>query len=153
MAAFRFRLQRVLDVYVHRADAGRVDLAAAMARRDEAARRLEVAREGQRAGRAELAERQRAGVPAWEWAVYQDFLTFLDRRAEVAAGELAAREDEVQARRAALIEALREQRSIEALRRRAWERHRLEEATAERRFLDEVSAARWQRQAPSLPSA
>lgn len=153
MAPFRFRLQRVLDVSVHRAEALRAELAAAMAMRDGAARRLEVAREGQRVGRAGLAERQRAGLPAWEWAVYQEFLVFLDQRAAVATQDLSACEDEVRKRRAVLLDALREQRSLEALRRRAWERHRQEEATAERRFMDEVTAARWQRQAPSLPSA
>lgn len=143
--AFRFRLQRVLDVAVQAERLAEGELAAAVARREEARMRLSALEDRRREQREAFGRRLRAGLRAWEWAAHAAYLARLGEALEAAARELGEREAEVEACRAALVERMRERRALETLRDKAVSRHRQEEAVAARRALDEVNVARWRR--------
>lgn len=150
--AFRFRLQRVLDVAVQAERLAQGELAAAAARAEAARAEVQALEGRRREEREAFGRRLRAGLRAWEWAGHAAYLARLGEAAEAAARELSAREAEVEARRAALVERMRERRVLETLRDRAAARHRQEEDAAARRALDEVNVARWRRVAAIPPS-
>ncbi len=142
MNRFRFSLQRLLDVSGSLARARRADLAAAMARREETAAMAAEARRNLEEARTHLAARRQEGIEPWEWAAFAAYLRRLEENAAALAAELAERDAEVERCRQALLEARRGAKALEALRRRAWQRHRAAVAAEERRLLDEAAAAR-----------
>ncbi len=145
MRPFRFRLQRVLDVSGRVVKARTADLAAAMAREREAARRLAGAQELRRRRLTDLAARQSQGMAPWEWAVYARYLAGLKAEEARLAGELSRRRTETEARREELLERRREQKALEVLRSRAWKVYQAETEREERKILDDLAAGRYAR--------
>lgn len=145
MRAFRFRLQRILDLRLHHLERARVELAAA--RRTLEARAVDRREAEQRASIASDALRIALdrGLEAGELVARQEGIERL--RAEVAASRQAWEEAlrELDRARARVMEAQRSARVLERLRDRALAAHRQELARREQRILDEVGVQTWLR--------
>jgi len=146
MAAFRFKLQPVLDLREQKEKEEAVGLARARIEADAARQAradLEAVRE---AGRARLAEAHGAGGPV---GYLQNLALVVDSvDARIADAEEACRQadERVAQSRNAFQEALQQRMSIDQLRTRRLEEWRTEQSKTEQKTMDEVALTRHGRQ-------
>ncbi len=140
MPAFRFRLQRLLDLSATEQQARARDLGAARAREAEAASALEVSAQHRQTQLNDLRREPAEGqldLDAWEAgrAHYQGA-----RHAEhAAAARLNVAEAGVSEARGAFVKARQEGAALEHLRERRQQVWRAEQAAADQALLDEVA--------------
>ena len=146
MRPFRFRLQRVLDLSGRVVKARAIELGTAVALEREAAQRLSAAQGLRERRLRDLTVRQQQGIAPWEWAAFVGYLAGLKDEEARLADDLAIRCEQTDACRARLLEQRREQKALEALRRRALETYKVEEEQEERKLLDDLASSRYARE-------
>lgn len=143
MSAFRFRAQAALDLRRRELTTAQADLA-------RAERDREAAREGVARATAALVEARHTAAahgsgtqPARELQWYRFWILRLDHERRAAASRLETREADVAAASAACLRAKVRCESLERLREKALRAHRLAEAEAERKVIDELATRRF----------
>jgi flagellar protein FliJ len=144
MSAFRFRLQRVLELRERVEQTAAARLAAARDEADAAGRALESLHALRAAGVGEIAAAHGART-----AGQMQNLTFLidrlDGRLEAARGASAAADAAVREREGEFTAAFQERRVLDRLRERREEEWRAETGGEDRRRMDEIALSRFVR--------
>lgn len=137
MKRFAFRLEKLLRLRSQQTDQAKRAFGVALAQEAEAERALLEARETLAARLAQVGQRERAGLSAFEFGNLRSYVKFLDRQVEEAAGRLATAREQTAVRRAQLLEARRRERALEKLKERRQEAYTLEALREEQKELDE----------------
>lgn len=147
MSAFRFRLEKVLQLRKHEERQAALRLAEARREAEEARRALEALEAIREQGRDRLARAHGAGSFAGH---LQNLRYLVDRIGQLvteAGAATRAAEERVSAMLAELSAALQERRIVDRLRERSLEQWRVEQARAEQKAMDDVAATRHERMA------
>lgn len=142
----KFRLEPVLRLRRHREESRKRELAEAVAvemQRKEGVMRLARMRDEQK---QTLRQAQQVGLLDME-AVIQErqYVGLLDREIGLGLGVVAGAERETAARRARMVEAMKERKALEVLQERSRSAERRREAAVEAAALDEVAAVQFER--------
>ncbi|MFO7260932.1 MAG: flagellar export protein FliJ [bacterium] len=147
MSAFRFPLQKVLELRKHQEQVAALRLAEAEREAERARRALDALEELRRQGHDRLAQAHGAGGLAGH---LQNLRYVVDRLTQLVADADAmtrAADERVSAMLAELSVALRERRIMDRLRERSLAEWRLEQARAEQKLMDDVATERHERNA------
>ena len=150
MRRFRFPLQRALGVRRRQEDALRVVLATALGDWRRASARLGQAEAARRGWQAELAERQRRGLPVAEWLAALDGDRVLASRVDAARRQVEQAAARAERARGAYVAARQRAEALERLRSRRLELHQLAAAWAEQNELEEAAGSRQDRNPSKL---
>lgn len=150
-ARFRFRLQRLLDLREQEVRRRRAELAEAQAAAAAAAAAARATEEQRRAAAAAWLARAGLGARPWEWELARGHLEGLRGRVAALRAEAEEWAAEEGRRRARVVAARAGQRSLERLRERQAEAHRLEVGRVEQAVLDEMGVTRAVRRGKGLP--
>jgi flagellar FliJ protein len=142
MAAYRFRLETVLDYRRNLEDMARQKLAAEEARLAGLERELETAARARRRTDEEFEECKKRPMSAARFARFVETLQYQQRRADELRERLAAQRRAVEAARAALAARARERKVMEKARERDYRRYLKEEARRELGENDEMAVLR-----------
>jgi len=143
MSIFRFRAQPALDLRRRELADAQADLARAERDRDEAREGVARATAALAEARCAAAAHGSAAQAASELQWYRFWILRLDHERRAAASRLESREADVAAASAACLLAKQRCESLERLREKALSAHRLAEAEAERKLIDELAARRF----------
>ena len=139
MAAFKFRLDALLRVREHAKDEKRWELRAL----NEARRQMEndILALEQELGAADgtLTRQVEQIFSAIDLKLIGEHCERITQRIQVKRTELAALDDQLTAKRAELVEAMRAVKTLEQLRKRQAEKFRREQDLKEQKFIDEVA--------------
>ncbi|MFW5857811.1 MAG: flagellar export protein FliJ [Planctomycetota bacterium] len=145
---FRFRLEPVLR-YRGRIEEERMrDFALAQGRVVEQERQLEEIASEKAEHQEEIARLSREGVAVDQILEFHRYINTLNVRAALGQRELAVRREELDRRRADLLEARKDHRALELLKERRWEDHRREEAREEADLVNELAIQRFRANHP-----
>lgn len=137
---FEFRLERVREMREKAEDEAKEQLATALAERERwVQERDEASRSLVRARRAQRSAAVGGGVSIAEMMAHQSFLERTERTEKAVEMDLSRQEQEVAARRAALVRAAQERQVLDKLREKAERTHRAGLARAEAAMIDELA--------------
>lgn len=142
MAAFRFKLQSVLDLRQQKERESAVDLAKARTEADDARRAKEDLEAIRDAGRARLAQAHGAGGVVGHLQNLAYVVDQVDDQIERAADECRKADEHVAESLKEFHEAFKKRRSIDQLKTRLLDQWRWEENRTEQKSMDEVAATR-----------
>lgn len=137
---FEFRLERVREMREKAEDEAKEQLATALAERERwVQERDEASRSLVRARRAQRSAAVGGGISIAEMMAHQSFLERTERTEKAVEMDLSRQEQEVAARRAALVRAAQERQVLDKLREKAERTHRAGLARAEAAMIDELA--------------
>ena len=142
MAAFRFRLQPVLDLRAQEEQQSAQGLAMARVEADEARRAREDLESLREAGRVRLAQAHGSGGPVGHLQNLAMVVGSVDAHVEAAHDQCRVADERVVESVKAFHEAFRQRRSIDQLRERRFEEWRTEQNRTEQKTMDEVALTR-----------
>ncbi len=142
MAAFRFRLQPVLDLRAQEERQSAQGLAMARVEADEARRAREDLESLREAGRVRLAQAHGSGGPVGHLQNLAMVVGSVDAHVEAAHDQCRVADERVVESVKAFREAFRQRRSIDQLRERRLEEWRTEQNRTEQKTMDEVALTR-----------
>jgi flagellar FliJ protein len=149
MAAFRFRLQPVLDLRAQEERRSAQGLAKARVAADEARRAREDLEALREAGRVRLAQAHGSGGPVGHLQNLAMVVGTVDAHVRAAADQCRKADEQVVESVKAYHEAFRQRRSIDQLRERRLEEWRTEQNRTEQKTMDEVALTRHAKGAPT----
>jgi flagellar FliJ protein len=142
MAAFRFRLQPVLDLRAHEERQSAEGLAKARVGADEARRAREDLEALREAGRVRLSQAHGTGGPVGHLQNLAMVVGSVDAHVEAAHDQCRQADEHVVESVKAFQQAFRQRRSIDQLRERRLEEWRTEQNRSEQKTMDEVALTR-----------
>lgn len=142
MAAFRFRLQPVLDLRAQEERQSAQGLAKARIAADEARRAREDLEALREAGRVRLAKAHGSGGPVGHLQNLAMVVGSVDAHVQAADDQCRKADEHVVESVRAYHEAFRQRRSIDQLRERRLEEWRTEQSRTEQKTMDEVALTR-----------
>jgi flagellar FliJ protein len=138
MALFRFRLNSVLRYRERKREDKRLELRALEQAKENLLSEIDRLEQSLTRQRKEMDEQRGKFVAVAEMRLAADFAQRVTDRIRDRRGVLAIVEKRAAEKREELLEANRDVKSLEQLRQRRWERHRVEEAREEQKLTDEV---------------
>jgi flagellar FliJ protein len=138
MAAFKFRLSSVLRFRERKRDEQRLELRALEQAKQHIVSEIDRLEQSLVRQRTEMDKQRGKFVAVAEMRLAADFAQKVTDRIRERRGVLAIVEQKAAAKREELLEANRDVKSLEQLRERRRERHRIEEAREEQKLTDEV---------------
>jgi flagellar FliJ protein len=142
MAAFRFRLSSVLRFRERKREDRRLELRALEQAKQHIVSEIERLEQSLVRQRTEIDKQRGKFVAVEEMRLAADFAQKVTDRIRERRGVLAIVAEKAAAKRAELLETNRDVKSLEQLRERRRERHRVEEAREEQKLTDEVGQRR-----------
>jgi flagellar FliJ protein len=142
MAAFRFRLSSVLRFRERKREDRRLELRALEQAKQHIVSEIERLEQSLVRQRTEIDKQRGKFVAVEEMRLAADFAQKVTDRIRERRGVLAIVAEKAAAKRAELLEINRDVKSLEQLRERRRERHRVEEAREEQKLTDEVGQRR-----------
>ncbi len=139
---FRFRLEVVQRVRERLLEAARMEMGAALARREELRRQVEMVRMEVARGQEELLREVSQGIMADEYRLRTQALARLRELLSAKEEELQAAEREVEEKRRRLEVRYRERELVERLRERHWRRYLEEEGRRIQAEMDDLVSMR-----------
>jgi flagellar protein FliJ len=139
--AFKFRLEDVRALRERAESRAKGDLAESLASRQDGELELQRAQLARDAARGTLRERAAAGVSGDELMAASAYLEHTERSRQAAGLDLSRREEDVEARREALVLASRERELLERLKARRRAEHARRAVQVENAALDEMAVA------------
>lgn len=149
MAAFRFKLQGVLDLRQQVEEQSAVGLARARQDADEARRAREDLEAVRDAGRARIVQAHGAGGPVGHLQNMALVVGSMDARIQEADDQCRKADERVVESIAAYTEAFRQRRTLDQLRSRRLEEWRTEQTRTEQQAMDEIALTRHGRNGPA----
>jgi flagellar FliJ protein len=138
MAAFKFRLSSVLRFRERKREDKRLELRALEQAKQHIVSEIDRLEQSLVRQRTEMDKQRGKFVAVAEMRLAADFAQKVTDRIRERRGVLAIVEQKAAAKREELLEANRDVKSLEQLRERRRERHRIEEAREEQKLTDEV---------------
>ena len=138
MALFRFRLNSVLRFRKRKREDKRLELRALEQAKEQIVSEIDRLEQSLVRQRTEMDKQRGKFVSVAELRLAADFVQKVTDRIRERRGVLAIVEEKAAAKREELLEANRDVKSLEQLRERRRERHRVEEAREEQKLTDEV---------------
>lgn len=145
MSAFRFRLEKVLELRKHEEQAAALRLAEAEREAERARRALDALEDLRRQGRDRLAQAHGAGGLAGHLQNLRYLVDRLGQLVAEAGAATRAADEKVSEKMAELSVALQERRIIDRLRERSLDQWRAEQVRAEQKLMDDVAGERHER--------
>ena len=142
MAAFKFRLSSVLRFRERKREDRRLELRALEQAKQHIVSEIERLEQSLVRQRTEIDKQRGKFVAVEEMRLAADFAQKVTDRIRERRGVLAIVAEKAAAKRAELLETNRDVKSLEQLRERRRERHRVEEAREEQKLTDEVGQRR-----------
>lgn len=149
--AFRFRLQKVLEVRERIEENRRKDLRTAMELYQAELQRLTALRRKHEEVQSDFGERMRAGIAPYEAVIYQNY--FRRSRQEIADqnGRIAKSKLQVDEKRKAYVQSRKERQVIERFKERRFDEYRIEEERTQNKLLNELGVIAFNRPEESPP--
>lgn len=145
MSAFRFRLEKVLELRKYEEQAAALRLAEAEREAERARRALDALEDLRRQGRDRLAQAHGAGGLAGHLQNLRYLVDRLGQLVAEAGAATRAADEKVSEKMAELSVALQERRIIDRLRERSLDQWRAEQVRAEQKLMDDVAGERHER--------
>jgi flagellar FliJ protein len=143
MAPFRFRLSSVLRFRERKREDRRLEMRALEQAKDNVISQIDDLERSLEQYRREMEGQEGRLLSIAELKLAADFSHAVAARIRERRGVLAVIEKKAAAKREELLEANRDVKSLEQLREKRFERHRVEEARTEQKLIDEVGQRKY----------